>query len=106
MVNWLHSKFSTPRLATRRVCSLGTSVMKYLLMIACLCSLPLWSAMPSPQSEDDRTLAPGAPIEREISVRQSHYYRIGLTAGQFVQAFVQQKGREVLATLLGPDGRK
>jgi CHAT domain-containing protein/tetratricopeptide (TPR) repeat protein len=95
--------------------------MKYHLMIACLCSLliglsahsarragavTLQSPQPSNQSEGDRTLAPGGLFEREISVGETHSYRIALTAGQYVQAFVQQKGKEILATLLGPDERK
>ena len=58
------------------------------------------------QPDETMTLAPGAPVDREVSERQTHSYRIALNAGQFVQAFVQQKGKEVLATLLGPDGQK
>ncbi|MGH9753417.1 MAG: tetratricopeptide repeat protein, partial [Blastocatellia bacterium] len=95
--------------------------MKYHLMIVCLCSLPVGlsapssqpagattfqSQQPTNQSEDVRTLAHGATVEREISAEQTHSYRIALTAGQYVQAFVQQKGKEILATLLGPDEQK
>ena len=51
-------------------------------------------------------LTPGAPIELEISGRQTHPYRIALAAGQFFQAFIQQKGIDVLVILVGPDKRK
>ncbi len=57
-------------------------------------------------AEDVRTLAPWTAIDREITGQQKHIYRITLTAGQFVHAFVQQKGKEVLATLEGPGEQK
>ena len=55
---------------------------------------------------DASPLAPGAPIERDISGQQTHAYRIALSAGQFFQASIQQKGIDVIVTLLGPDGQK
>ena len=51
------------------------------------------------------TLAPGAPVRREISPGQSHSYRIHLDAGDFVRATIEQRGIDVVATLSGPDGR-
>jgi len=63
------------------------------------------SAIASQQNEAT-ALAPGAPVEREISGRQTHTYRINLATGQFIQASVQQQGVEVIVSLLGPDGQK
>ncbi len=97
--------------------------MKYHLMIACLCALPVGSAMLSSQpaadaarlqsqqqspqqSEDVRMLVPGTPVEEEISGRQTHPYRIPLSTGQFFQAFIQQKGIDVVVILVGPDKQK
>ncbi|MGH9839606.1 MAG: hypothetical protein ACREEM_12565, partial [Blastocatellia bacterium] len=44
------------------------------------------------------TLVPGTPVEREISGRQTHSYQITLSAGQFLEASIQQKGIDLIAT--------
>ncbi len=102
--------------------------MKYHLMIACLCSLPIGSAtisskpayfastlqsqQQSPNQsenvrpEDVRTLTPGSTVVREISGRQTHAYRISLDAGQFALVHVDQRGAEVALTANGPDGKE
>src|SRR5215475_1938447 len=102
--------------------------MKYHLMIACLCSLPIASATLSSKPvsdaatdqsqqqspnhsenvrpDDVRTLAPGVTVEREISGRQTHMYRIALDAGQFALVQVEQRGAETLLTADGPDGKE
>jgi len=96
--------------------------MKYHLMIALLFSflvgLALFSSQPSADaarhqsaeslnpSEEFRALVPGIPIEREISGYQTHPYKITLSAGQFFQASIQQKGIDLLVILVGPDKRK
>src|SRR5882672_1430556 len=85
--------------------------MKYHLMIACLCFLTFGSGVNSPQlpdqSEDVRTLVPGAPIEREIAGgNQTHVYRIALSAGQFALVQVEQRGADVSITANEPDGKE
>jgi CHAT domain-containing protein/Tfp pilus assembly protein PilF len=114
------------RLTCSRERRVGFKDMKYHLMIACLCSLPVGlstfstrpaagaTALQSQQSsnqpgnalaEDIRTLAPGAPVEREISGDDKHFYKLSLRAGDFVQASVQQKGVNAIALLYGSDGK-
>jgi CHAT domain-containing protein len=80
--------------------------MKYYLMIACLCS-PLvgWSTLSrqSPnQSEGVRTLAPGAPVERETSGTQRHLYQLALKAGECLKIVAEQRGADISLTLNGP----
>jgi len=95
--------------------------MKHRLMIACLCSLPVGFSILSTrligaatfqsqqqsinQSEDARTLTPGASVEREISGANRHTYRLSLRAGEFVHASVQHKGINAIALLYGSDGK-
>jgi tetratricopeptide (TPR) repeat protein len=58
------------------------------------------------QAEADvRTLELGKPIERELAGAQSHAYQITLTAGQYLNVVVEQRGIDVVVTLLGPDGK-
>jgi hypothetical protein len=52
------------------------------------------------QSADEgQSLEPGAPIERELTGGQSHFYRISLTPGQYLQIAVSQRGIDVLVAL-------
>ena len=103
--------------------------MKYHLMIACLCSLPLGSAMLSsqpavgpatiqsqqqsphqseslraeiPRAEDVRTLAPGAPVERRISSGESHVWPINLSAGDYLRLVVARKTSKLAVRLFAP----
>src|SRR5215470_4589251 len=67
------------------------------------------SAGPNPivQGEKDiRPLEPGKPIERELAGGQSHSYQIALTEGQYLRVVVEQRGVDVVVTLLSPDGKK
>src|SRR5262249_43246072 len=66
-------------------------------------------AAPTPitQGEKDaRPLEPGKPIEREMAGGQSHDYQITLSAGQFMQVIVEQRGLDVVIGLLGPDSKQ
>src|SRR6266542_461603 len=67
------------------------------------------SAAPNPivQGEKDvRPLELGKPIERELAGGQSHSYQITLTEGQYLRVVVEQRGVDVVVTLLSPDGKK
>jgi tetratricopeptide (TPR) repeat protein len=94
--------------------------MKHRLMIACLCSLPVGfsilsarltgattfqSQQSTNQSEDVRRLAPGAPVEREMSGGQRHLYQLALEADQCLKIVAEQRGADVSLTLNGPDGK-
>lgn len=51
-------------------------------------------------------LTSGKPIERDMSGGESHSYQISIQAGQYLHAFVDQKGIDVVITVLSPDGHK
>ena len=90
--------------------------MKYHRMIVCLCFLLLGlstqltrpaaatpqSQQSSQQSEDVRTLAPGAPVEREMSGARRHLYRMALEAGQCLKIVAEQRGADISLILNGP----
>jgi CHAT domain-containing protein len=51
-------------------------------------------------------LAPGAPIERELSSAETHSYRITLSSGAYLRVAVAQKGIDVSVKALGPDNNQ
>ncbi|HEU0172959.1 MAG TPA: tetratricopeptide repeat protein, partial [Blastocatellia bacterium] len=57
-------------------------------------------------AEEDHLLGPGKPVERELSAGRSHFYKISLTSGQYLQVTVSQQGIDALVALFTPDGRK
>jgi CHAT domain-containing protein len=91
--------------------------MKHRLMIACLCSLPVGfsilsarltgaaafqSQQSTNRSEDVRTLAPGATVERDISGGESHFWQINLSAGDYLRLSVDRKRINIVAELFAP----
>src|SRR6185369_5934115 len=66
----------------------------------------LWAHPPAQAGNQESTLEPGKPIERELAGGQSHAYRINLTSGQFLHAVVEQRGINVALSLFGPDGKQ
>jgi len=57
-------------------------------------------------AQEDNSLEPGKPIQREISGGQAHSYKITMTSGQFLHIVVKQQGIDVAVALLTPDGKK
>ena len=60
----------------------------------------------APSAQEGISLEPGKPLERELSGGQSHFYKITLTSGQYLQVIVSQKGIDAKVTLFTPDGKK
>jgi len=59
------------------------------------------------QSADEGlSLEPGKPVERELSGGQSHFYKLTMTPGQYLQVTVSQQGIDTLLALFTPDGKK
>jgi CHAT domain-containing protein len=56
------------------------------------------------QTADCETLPFGKAIERELPVGEKHCFSFALTAGQFVQAVVEQRGIDVVVRIFGQDG--
>ena len=60
----------------------------------------------TPSAQDSVSLEPGKPVERELSVGQSHFYKIAMTSGQYLRITVRQQGIDALVALFTPDGKK
>jgi hypothetical protein len=58
------------------------------------------------RADEELSLEPGKPIERELSGGQSHFYKITLTSGQYLQITASQQGIDALVALFAPDGNK
>jgi CHAT domain-containing protein/Tfp pilus assembly protein PilF len=61
---------------------------------------------PAQENQQTRRLEPGRPIERELAGDQSHSYQMTLVAAQYVRVVVDQRGIDVVAKLIGPDGKQ
>jgi CHAT domain-containing protein/Tfp pilus assembly protein PilF len=55
---------------------------------------------------DVLALEPGKPHRRGLAGGQRHTYRIKLAADQFLKAVIEQDGIDVVARILGPDGKQ
>src|SRR5262245_34019982 len=60
----------------------------------------------TPSAQESISLELGKPVERELSGGQSHFYKIAMVPGQYLQVTVRQQGIDVLAALFTPDGKK
>ena len=61
--------------------------------------LLLWAAQ-------ETSLEPGKPIERELSLRQSHEYQLSLLSGQFLRLTIEPQAADVALELKNPAGQK
>jgi CHAT domain-containing protein/Tfp pilus assembly protein PilF len=60
----------------------------------------------APGAQENVSLEPGKPIERELSGGHSHFYKVAVISGQYLQVTVSQRGIDALATLFTPDDKK
>src|SRR4030095_5139471 len=56
------------------------------------------------QAAPCETIAFRTAIERELPIGEKHCFSFTLTAGQFVQAVVEQRGIDVVVRIFGEDG--
>ncbi len=71
---------------------------------------PAKAGSPTPSTvatiqQDAGTIQPGVPIEKELKGGETHSYRIHLEAGQFLYVVVDQRGIDVVVTLVGPNNQ-
>ncbi len=57
----------------------------------------------SPEFGDLQT---GKPLEREMSGGTTHLFRVRVESGQYLRVLVNQRGIDVMLSLLAPDGTK
>jgi CHAT domain-containing protein len=63
---------------------------------------------PEPQVQQGSVprLEVGKPVERQMAAGETHGYAVPLTAGQYVQVLVDQRGVDVAVSMIAPDGQK
>lgn len=69
-------------------------------------TLPAAVAVGQSKKQDPHKLKLDKPIERSLSGGEEHLYRVSLKAGQYVDFIADQKGIDVVLTLLDPAGKK
>ena len=95
--------FTRPHLIPQRSLRMGLACCFFLLLLS---GIQFIQAQDSQQNTPAVTvLAPGPPIEAEISGGQVHAYQITPAKDQFVSLTVQQRGVDVVEQLFGPDGK-
>ncbi|MBS1812931.1 MAG: tetratricopeptide repeat protein [Acidobacteria bacterium] len=86
--------------------SVGQSLRTFLvaLLFLLILSATLLSQPTAPQ-RDALPLTPNLPRERNLTGGQSHYYQLSLLAEQYIQIEVDQKGIDVVVSLLAPNNK-
>jgi CHAT domain-containing protein/Tfp pilus assembly protein PilF len=77
--------------------------MPILLMILQIAVIT--GAIAPQNAQNVQELLPNAPVERELSVSEVHYYQIKLSSGQHCRVYVEQRGIDVGATIYGTDSQ-
>ena len=57
-------------------------------------------------ADEELSLEHGKPIERGLAGGQSHFYKITMPPGRYLQLTVSQQGIDILVALFTPDGKK
>lgn len=63
-----------------------------------------WAKLSAP-THDFAELILGQPVEAVLTENEQHSYPLTLTAGQYVEAAIEQRGVDVAVTLQAPDGK-
>jgi tetratricopeptide (TPR) repeat protein len=106
--------YSTPRRSgLNRYCALAVSLILVLsiglLPIQIQASLSALHSGSNARIQGDlkpQQLERGKPIERELAGGQSHFYKITVTPGQYLNLEVDQRGIDLVVVLYAPDGKK
>jgi tetratricopeptide (TPR) repeat protein len=79
---------------------------RLLFFVLLVIQLSLFNFAQTKPEQASQRLEQGKPIERELKGGDVHAYSIPLTAGQFCDLIVEQRGIDVVVTLSGPDGKQ
>ena len=79
---------------------------KLLSLSSHLCLLLFLCVINTVAQEQPRSLVLNSPIERELSGGQTHVYTVNLNADQIVRVVAEQRGVDVVLSIIAPDGAK
>jgi CHAT domain-containing protein/predicted negative regulator of RcsB-dependent stress response len=100
----LHSIRWTPLMTN--LLRVGSPAVTGLRPVAPPAQAPASTRGAAPSAQDSLSLEPGKPVERELSGGQSHFFKITMISGQYLQVVVAQRGIDVAVVLSTPDGKK
>jgi len=92
-------------MAQRISCHLIPVILLRLCLLCSLIAINVLSATQAPQ-KNVTTLEPGLPIERDLKGGEAHTFQVKLASGQFLHVVVDQRGVDVVVTLLRPGGEQ
>jgi len=65
----------------------------------------LLPSQPSGNERHVRQLKSGDVVERALAIGQSHVYELTIAAGQYIQITIDQRGIDIAASLVAPNGK-
>lgn len=65
-----------------------------------------WCAIGASAQEQPRTLTLNSPIEHELASSQRHNYTVNLKPNQIARVIVEQRGVDVVVSVISPEGKK
>ncbi len=77
-----------------------------LLLLSLLTPAAMSVSQQAVQLHDALPLSPNLPRERELTGGQRHSYQLSLLAEQYFQLEIEQKGIDVVVSLIAPDNKK
>ena len=87
-------------------------MLRFLPWLICVLALVAPSG-PAQQTSTSPIVTPAAqllesskPVERQLNIGETHAYQVGLEAGQFLDAAVNQRGVDVVVRIFAPNGSK
>ena len=99
-MSWLTEWRSSPCNLLRKVTPYSSFLFISVLLLSGV------KAAPARNQNEIRTLDAAEPIKRELAGGQTHQYRVALSANQFLQVIVDQRGIDAVVAVFGPDGKK
>ncbi len=77
------------------------------VLLSALGGLVCWPSRSSPRARSETPLLDfGKPVERELAGGQVHDYQIQPSADYYLHAVVDQRGIDVVVTVIKPEGKK
>ena len=88
--------------AVRKEIAAGT----ILVLAAFLNGRPVHGDFGESSAPKRQPLEVGKPVEASLAAGEVHRYSVELASGQYVRVIAEQRGVDVVVTVLGPDGKK
>src|SRR5947199_6223241 len=80
---------------------ISATIFRRFSWVFLLLSFSIFLTSPCKSAEE---LEPGKPVERSLSIREVHTYRVRADAGQYLRFELQPNGLDLTAGLLSPTG--